>query len=248
MLEAIPLFIVMGASSGYLFCNHCLLTRYGLARDEGQRFYIKVISWGCPFLFICIFTNFILFSIPSWLNIDPLLLVSEDYSVLYTALSAPFLAYIAARAINYFLSDHRESDLFIQAMTMDDFDAVLLQSMTFGDPVAISMESRKIYVGYVYTTLEPGEKNSHLTILPLLSGYRDRETLEFKILARYELVISALRQVDSSGSDDVIKELESKLSRYTLSVPRTKIVGLHLFNQDLHEDVRDQYRSEGAAQ
>ncbi len=227
----------MCACAGYLFSNHCIYTKYSLARDEGQRFYIKSLVWGVPSTIICLIANWIAFNLPIWLSIPALVNISEGHSVVFTFLLTLVLAFIVAHAFNCTLSVERKNQLFADAMKSDDFDAVLLEAINNYELIAISMENRKIYVGYVYSTLEPKAKNSHLTILPVLSGYRERETLQFIISARYEAVIKSIREIDSVGASEM-------LQRYTLSVPRSRIVGLHLFNHDLHTEVHKQYAIE----
>lgn len=236
MLDVVPLIVVMCACAGYVFCNTCLHTKYSLARDDGQRFYVKVLSWGVPFTILCVLTHWLTYALPELLNFSPWFMVAESYSVVLTLLVTPLLALACAEIYNKVVSEDKKVQLFFNAMCIDDFDAVLLEAIESFEPVAISMENRKIYVGYVYTTLEPGVSNSHLTILPFLSGFRDKDTLKFNISARYEVVIEGLRALAENGDG-------GELSRYTLAVPRSRIISLHLFSHDLHDDVNEQYKA-----
>jgi len=51
--------------------------------------------------------------------------------------------------------------------------------------VEITLESRKFYIGYVTSFPMPDSKNKHVTLLPLLSGFRDKDTLRFNFTTNY---------------------------------------------------------------
>lgn len=56
-------------------------------------------------------------------------------------------------------------------------------------PVMLSMIDRKVYVGYVSVCAEPsqnGGANQEVTIVPMMSGYRDEKTLKVTITTYYD--------------------------------------------------------------
>ncbi len=59
-------------------------------------------------------------------------------------------------------------------------DNIFFESLIKKKPVLISLKSRKAYVGIVISTGEPNESNGlnqEIVILPIMSGYRDKDTL-----------------------------------------------------------------------
>lgn len=105
----------------------------------------------------------------------------------------------------------------------DDFDAVLWRSMASYQPIAVSLENCKVYVGLVADGLEPGSHaNSYLTILPLLSGYRDINSMKFIISASYEPVLELLESLPAEPDPEILEGLEA----YFMSFPRAKIESL----------------------
>lgn len=59
-------------------------------------------------------------------------------------------------------------------------DNIFFESLINKKPVLISLSSRKAYVGIVIETGEPNESNGlnqEIVILPIMSGYRDKDTL-----------------------------------------------------------------------
>lgn len=62
--------------------------------------------------------------------------------------------------------------------------SLLVESFALGRPVMLDMDSRKVYVGLVISLGSPGESTApdeDLGILPLMSGYRDKDTLELDL-------------------------------------------------------------------
>ena len=238
MLDVIALLLVMGASAGFILCDQLLTLKYKIPREDGQRLYLRSVTYGVPCLLAAILLKVLLFAIPSMIGIEPLIIVAPDLVPVYTALSAPVLAYLFALAFNYVLSEEKRIDIFRQAMLKDDFDAVLWKSMDTYHPILISLENRKVYVGLVADGLEPGSQgNSYLTILPLLSGYRTTEKMNIEISAVYNPVIDLLAEADNNS--DSLARAES-LAAYYMAFPRSKIISLHLFNDHLYADVTKQ--------
>ncbi len=72
------------------------------------------------------------------------------------------------------------------------FDALLFNAMERKDkrPVLINLDSGKIYVGLINAIGEPTENegpNSDISILPIMSGYRDKNTQQIKFTNIYPL-------------------------------------------------------------
>jgi len=95
--------------------------------------------------------------------------------------------------------------------------------------VQISLKNRKVYIGFIHRTIEPNESSSYLTIIPLLSGHREGETLRLKITHKYNRIIQVARN----------KDFESYAS-FRLVIPKSEIMTCHMFDGDIHKDVETQ--------
>ena len=98
----------------------------------------------------------------------------------------------------------------------------LLQKAEVEDKlISVTLDNRKWYVGYVAEgpNLDPAEL--YFKILPVLSGYRDSESLVFKRTVSYEEV---LQRSDVDANDFVI----------TLPLGDVKIA--NLFNPEIYKD------------
>lgn len=120
-------------------------------------------------------------------------------------------------------------------MEKNDFDFICFKAMADEKPIAISHESGKVYVGYVIDTMDPADENSHLTILPIYSGYRETETLRFKLKTKYQYVIDLITSPREES------EKAEEIDDYCMAFPRSKINSLHIFNDHLHKSVSRQY-------
>lgn len=240
MLNAIAILLVMTASAGFILCDQLLILKYKIPREDGQRLYLRSLTYGVPCLLVAMILKILLFALPPLLDIKPLIIIDPNLSPIYTALSAPLLAYLFTQIFNYCQSEEKRIDIFRQVMLKDDFDAVLWRSMDTYQPILISLENRKVYVGLVADGLEPGPAgNSYLTILPLLSGFRTTEKMNIEITAVYHPVIDLLAEVDSDSDSDSQNRVES-LTAYYMAFPRSKIISLHLFNDHLYNNVKKQ--------
>lgn len=70
-------------------------------------------------------------------------------------------------------------------------------------PIMLCMKNRKIYVGYVYHCLAArAETKPYVSIVPMWSGYRDKDTLSVYPTQKYAEVIS---EIGKSNDRDVVE-------------------------------------------
>ncbi|MFL0797507.1 MAG: hypothetical protein K6L73_08450 [Cellvibrionaceae bacterium] len=234
MLSALSLFIVATAAAGFLFTDKYIPYSYSFPRDDGQRFYLRVVLFGFPFTILAILLSNLSFLIPIWLDFKPLIFIEKDNIPLYTALSPPVIAWCAAGALNYCLTEEKKAKAFKRAMQKDDFDAILWESMKTLQPIAISLNNRKVYVGILADGFEPSS-NSYITIIPLLSGYRTEDTLKFNVSTAYNVVFNLLENLGEQSH--AVEEIR----QYHMAFPRSSINSLHLWNSKLYQQVSQDY-------
>lgn len=101
----------------------------------------------------------------------------------------------------------------LDMMLLDCIEAKIKQ------PILITLQSRKVYVGVVSGILEPTEDegaNSALTIFPIMSGYRNKNdlTIEFTnvypgyVMAHSAATSNSVKPVKLSGKMDIIFSAE----------------------------------------
>ncbi|HCM3154316.1 TPA: hypothetical protein N3466_000576, partial [Klebsiella quasipneumoniae] len=96
---------------------------------------------------------------------------------------------------------------------------LFFDSATEDRPVLVSLKCRKVYVGTVNMISEPNEKqgpNLEISISPIMSGYRDKDTLRVLFSNDY----NDLEDVDTS-----------------IIFPLSEVSHASWFNMDIHEKV-----------
>lgn len=86
----------------------------------------------------------------------------------------------------YKLRDHKARFEVIQKIAESDaLEKVLVDSMAKKMLVLVSLNSRKVYVGMILSTRLENADFDNIALIPVLSGYRDSETLVFKDVHSY---------------------------------------------------------------
>jgi hypothetical protein len=107
------------------------------------------------------------------------------------------------------------------------FVDVQIQSLRTGRevPVAITLRSRKVYVGSVLEAPRIEAEEKFLVLLPFLSGYRDKDSLEVEFTSTYWDAYEALER-DS---------LADRIPEFALVIPVAEIVTANRFDIDFYE-------------
>lgn len=235
-------------TAGFLVCNHSPKYYYRLHRYEGQHLYLKAASLGLNSFFITIAIVLVygalvpdeIFGVQ--VSINRLLtslftkmgfsdLEANKYSWVFIISVLIHLVALFSCKYRKFQIDHRSKkegiDLKILSMyeILNDspLDAELSYSYIYQEPILISLNNRKVYVGIAVSLGEPNENegmDQEISIAPLMSGYRDSETLnvvfdtnyqkinndnDFKVTMRQELIVSV-----SKFDFDVYQEFQSQ--------------------------------------
>lgn len=219
------------AAAGYFFITNCYHTKFALLRENGQRLYLTSILWGFYFLFLFLFLVMVTETLTDLLTIPVIFTYRPNNLGYYAIPSVIALAVISAYAYNKWPLNKQRA--YEKAMKKDDFESILYIAQLNMQPVAISLESRKVYVGYVHDALEPGE-DSYLTIIPAFGGYRQSEKPDFILEYVYDIV---LRDLETMPGEDVFQ--------YAMTFPRNKIWSIHLFHEEQYDSVQNQLSVEG---
>ena len=101
----------------------------------------------------------------------------------------------------------------------------LLRVRTFrtavrGMLVSITLSNRKWYVGYITEAMSLEPKETHFTLLPIISGFRDKDTLKTQRVIYYPKVYK--------GNVDV--------SLFVLTIPMKDVVEARHFDEAVYRD------------
>jgi len=236
------------AAAGFIIASRCYLVRYQIARESGHRLYLAAITYG----FACISIAILPIGFIAWaacLEISPYLLgiataltglgFTElfnrrlDRSQLPAAWAALKSLSFREVVIHLWNAWERDDSARVKALwrawEKDDIELVCATALSEFKPVAVTVESGKVYVGLVADTIEPSSDKSYLSILPFYSGYRDKETHSLRLNHKYESLINGLLNEDP---DIIASGLD-----YVIVVPKERIITIHIFNDQLYNEV-----------
>lgn len=224
--------IIAIAAAGYLYSTYCYALKYRVSRESGHRLYLTSITVG------------LIFVIPAWTllrasdevcqrsNIS-CLHISELEHTVFLSLWTIIFSYITAYVYNR--GEHAKSKNIMREWQKNDFDALYLRAQLQFKPLAISLDTGKVYVGMPVLSQEPNDQNSHVTILPIYSGYRQEKTLKFVIATRYDMVVELV---------EAGVERQEYIEDFFMTIPRDRIVSAHVFNHRLYKQVDSTYTPE----
>ncbi|WP_020207841.1 hypothetical protein [Gilvimarinus chinensis] len=211
------------AVGGFIFSTKCYATRYRIARQSGHKLYLPALGVGFVLAPLSLFSLESGYWICNQLENSACLPISADIKSLAFAIHMLFWGWLTAALYNK-LPNVRTNAL-TRELQKNDFDATCLYASEAFKPIAITLETRKVYVGMIIDT--PAPESEYLTFLPAYSGYRSDETLSFNLVNDYEHELKKLLE----GDDD------TSLQDLVIIVPKGKILSLHIYNDHLYQQL-----------
>lgn len=191
--------------SGYIFTVTSVSSRYKFKRSDGWGAYFYVATWGTGF---CIL-SWMICSIMGFVGLIDFLAqlagINKDNAKMLIPLSADSVAtgkslkiamWIVGTVVLatvcgllnkvwYACGDHKFKAL-AKAAKNHPLETLAIEASATLAPVIFTLKSKKFYVGWVIRPpLEHG-KLEHMAFIPLLSGYRDKDTLKIVVTTNYD--------------------------------------------------------------
>jgi len=120
-----------------------------------------------------------------------------------------------------------------KAIRDDDFEQLLYNSFDRGLPLLISLECGKVYIGYPLLAFDPTSTRSALTIMPFLSGYRNKDDHGLVIATNYFDVLSKIELQSEPESGD---STNMKIEDFNVVIPQNQIIYSHMFDLETYYD------------
>jgi hypothetical protein len=191
---------------GYWYSSHDLTTRFKFKRSFGWDVYFLVALYGCIFVLQGMFATAILWlcllisstvmnALPgafgpeyhhwhmSFMNWT--FLGIQGPVVVMLAFAVFFCLWRSNWAPSARLDTGGRRELYKHLSRANGVEGLIYQCMESGDLAWITLTSQRIYIGMVHTaTFNSGEANN-IVLIPMLSGYRDRTTLDLRVEHNY---------------------------------------------------------------
>lgn len=191
---------------GYWYTSHDLSTRFKFKRSFGWDVYFLVALYGCVFVLQGIIATAIiwlcLLATSAVMNTFPGTFGPEEHHLHMTFMNWTFLGIQApvvimlAFAVLFCLWHSNWSssarldipgrrELYKHLSRANGIEGLIYQCMERGDLAWITLKSQRIYIGMIHTaTFDVGDANN-IVLIPMLSGYRNHETLDLRVEHNY---------------------------------------------------------------
>jgi hypothetical protein len=181
--------------SGYIFVARSKHQRLITRREDGHRYYFRCGAYGILFcgIGIILAISLDILDVPSFIlgglgwSVENLIhntssFTANEYTSLKVLIGSFFtipISFVGAFLDNI-CRDNQKSLQRIRDRDSGALEKFLAECGTKFQTVLITLSSRKVYVGIVHEIpIECGEVE-HFSILPILSGYRDKDSLTVK--------------------------------------------------------------------
>lgn len=114
----------------------------------------------------------------------------------------------------------------------DSLSALLLDSSADWKPIQITLNSRKVYIGISLGQVVKDDfsRPDYVEIMPLQSGYRDKDSLEIRMTSDYAKFYRSWGSLADA-------EWPEHLASYRVVLPVSEIRGAAFFRPDAHEKI-----------
>lgn len=110
------------------------------------------------------------------------------------------------------------------------------------DMAMLTLGNRKVYIGLprrVSDWNNPRPSNQHLYFLPVLSGYRKKDSLKLKITTSYgEAYLKSIAKGGLDNAKKVRARMKAKISEWEIIVPVNEIIHAQPFDPDVYKEMQ----------
>lgn len=191
--------VVVVLISGYLFSYFHLSSHYKLTRTEGWHSYFFVAARGIFFavssMVLCFFIDYYdcvakLMQTYGWTLQDfSKLAISADMLKQGSwAILTVFLAFSVGllTLAGYKIFPRKKAQKIKDIVSENHLEKFIVEASYTQFPIAITLKSRKAYIGICLGDELINSKIEHIAIIPLLSGYRNKDDLSIDITNNYQ--------------------------------------------------------------
>lgn len=245
--------IAFALVGGYAFSTIWTPSLYHAARESGHRLYLRVVFYTVFLLLVSLCFHILLFinssnyiefielvSVFIGTDSDILSIFSRPSKVSILILSfllGPTLGHLLNFPKWAFITNFRlplinikpfllfEKMVLQHSIKNNDFEKLIARSVYDNFPILFTLESGKVYVGWAVSAPNPVQERKSVRILPIISGYRDKENLKVKFTTDYYSVL-----IEVSNSEERNHSLED----FEVVIPAGDLSACHLFDLELY--------------
>ena len=227
---AFLLFVLSGA---FVFLYRCHYTSYLASRTEGRQLLFRV---GAAASCLLLLSYSLLMAGEAFLPSSTVSFVKKTWRILFSPFDVPFLPVylgvfvlgpLLAFIVNRLYGADRASTRAIRNYGTET-EKLLLKAMETGALVLVTLENRKVYIGWPAYSPDLRHESNQFRILPAVSGYREENSLELHPTTQYLDIYERIRQGQ-------VTDLQA--NDFEVVLPLDKVISANLFSLDLDQDV-----------
>lgn len=249
ILLVLPIFL-----SGYIYGRRAHHVKLKLIRRDGYHLYFTAATIGV--LFVVLSTVLVISF--DYLNLSLLGSIvnsireafnhtfnieidsKSHFSVVVIGLLSMILSWVAPYVSNKIWS---AKECYEKSINDNDFELLLYENVG-NAPISFSMENGKVYIGLVIRGIRPEEEErTHIRILPLRSGFRNKNsglvkftTYYWEVYEKLDLVPIDPDLLDDDDFDDAVKTFFKNTADYQVILPADDIKAAHIFDEEAFKE------------
>lgn len=207
---------------GYWLVTNLNVTRSDMLRRSGYHVAFLSAFWGFMLLIpayaiaVCIDDSYPTF-VPD---------IRERAAIL-----SVLLGIVLPAPLNNLFFSQRDAEKKVAEKHGGLIELLIVESIERGKLVEVSLKGDKAYIGFALANRVARWTGSHMSMLPVSSGYRDKDTRELVITTNYASVIA--KHIENMGKSAERPAVE--LRDFRVVIPRSEIISARLFDPDLHQ-------------
>ena len=128
------------------------------------------------------------------------------------------------------LGKHAKVPFFLRkAVKDDDISYILISAAVRRKSVMATIDSQKVYVGYVQNTIDPSTDRKSFTLIPVMSGYRDSEQA-ITFTTDYSFVQEQIKNKTAPEYEHL------DYDDFIVTIPIERLVSLRFFDERAYKE------------
>lgn len=211
--------------SGYWFLTHLYFTRYGALRDSGYHVFFRAVIAG---VMLAVIAHSIIFVLnPCFPKLSALWSKFIPMSYSGTAMLTFLLAIVLPCIGNQFY-DKEKSAQQAAKDSGDLIELLIAESIEDQRLIELSLRSGKSYIGFALESGITRQGESDIALVPIASGYRNKDTHELEITTNYASVVR----------ESLEKMSDLALNDFRIVLPIAEIISARVFHPEAYERFR----------
>lgn len=222
---------------GYIFASRWIVTKLIVDREDGHRLYFRAAFYGV-FLFLAALLIRLNLSwrFETYRQFEEILVTvlrltltkspnESQITALVTSLYALGLGSVLWIPFQHLPSTWKHK-LFDRAIRNNEFESFIASAARRVVPICATMDNNKVYVGLLKETPDPKQEREFIVILPLMSGYREKDTGKITFTTFYDRVYRNLHNVSTTLT----------AADFIYLLPAERIQSINMFDVSIYEE------------